>query len=290
LRQHFLIIRNPLAGAADPRRFDATLSALRQAGARLEVVATARHGDARQAAADAVSSGRFDAIIAAGGDGTVHDVVDALVGQPIPLGIIPLGTANVFARELNLPRTPDALANMLIRGTVEEIHVGQVNERPFLFVVGIGFDAEAVHFFAREGNRKLGRAGLFWPVAHALLTDRDRPLRVTTAQGESEAQWVIATRIKHYAGNLLLAPDADLRQPFLHLLRMKGTGWLSRIPQLASFTIGQPHLAPATSIERVDWARIEGDPAVPVQIDGEALGELPLYLRLHPQKLLMILP
>ena len=65
------------------------------------------------AAADAARSGRFDAVVAAGGDGTVHDAAEGLLGQSMPLGIIPTGTGNVFAQELDLPRLPDELAGLL---------------------------------------------------------------------------------------------------------------------------------------------------------------------------------
>jgi diacylglycerol kinase family enzyme len=76
-------------------------------------------------------------------EGTVHDATEGLVGHSMPLGIIPMGTGNVFARELNLPGSPDGLARTLLKGEARATPLGQVNGRPFLFVVGIGFDAEA---------------------------------------------------------------------------------------------------------------------------------------------------
>ena len=97
--------------------------------------------------------------MAAGGDGTVHDVAAGLLGTPIPLGIIPMGTANVFAREVGLPRSPERVASTLMNGKVGTIPVGQINGQPVLFVVGIGFDAEAVRQFETAGTRKLGQAG-----------------------------------------------------------------------------------------------------------------------------------
>jgi diacylglycerol kinase (ATP) len=193
--------------------YRATLSRL--AGANVEIVETASHGEGMKAAAEAALSGRFDAVVAAGGDGTVHDAAEGLVGHSIPLGILPLGTGNVFARELKLPTSPDMIARTLLFGDVRTIPVGQANGRPFLFVVGVGFDAEAVRLFEREGNRTLGRAGYIWPVLRALLSHQDQSLRVTTRREEAKAQWVVVTRIKRYAGGLILVPQADMHQPRL---------------------------------------------------------------------------
>ena len=164
MRARFFIIHNPNAGPVGRRLYHAILTRIRHAGACAEIVETARHGEGMKAVAEAAQSESFDAVVAAGGDGTVHDAAQGLVGRSTPLGIIPMGTGNVFARELNLPSSPDGLARTLLRGDARAIPVGQVNGRPFLFVVGIGFDAEAVRLFEKEGNRTMGRAGYVWPV------------------------------------------------------------------------------------------------------------------------------
>ena len=156
--------------------YRATLSRLTRRGANVEIVETASHGEGIKATAEAALSGRFDAVVAAGGDGTVHDA-EGLVGHSIPLGILPLGTGNVFARELKLPTSPDMIARTLLFGYVRTIPIGQANGRPFLFVVVVGFDAEAIRLFESEGNRTLGRAGYIWPVLRALLSHQDQSLR-----------------------------------------------------------------------------------------------------------------
>ena len=123
-------------------------------------------------------SGRFDAVVAAGGDGTVHDAAEGVVGHSTPLGFIPMGTGNVFAREINIFPTPDEIARTLLNGKARAIPIGQVNGRPFLFVIGVGFDAEAVRLFESEGSREFGRVGFVWPVLRALSSHKDRLLRI----------------------------------------------------------------------------------------------------------------
>lgn len=129
-----------------------------------------------KAAAQAAVSERFDTIVAAGGDGTVHDVAAGLLGTPVPLGIVPMGTANVFAREVGLSRSPERVASTLMNGKVGTIPVGQINGQLVLFVVGIGFDAEAVHQFEAGGTRR--RAG-------GLLTAKQAPEKAASPLGLS---------------------------------------------------------------------------------------------------------
>jgi len=290
LRARFLTIHNPNAGSEAQHLFHATLARLRRAGARVEIVKTTRYGEGRKTVVEAAESGSFDAIVAAGGDGTLHDAAEGLVGHSIPLGIIPMGTGNVFARELKLPRSPDGIANTLLSGKARAVPIGQVNGRPFLFVVGIGFDAAAVRLFEREGSRTLGRAGYLWPVLRALSSHQDRLLRVRTQREDSEAQWVIVTRIRRYAGDLILVPQADLRQECLYVLRIVGSGPLNRIRQLSALALGLLRYDPGVSLEAVNSVRVDGDSAVPVQIDGEALGQLPLEIGIHAERLNFIFP
>ena len=290
MRNQFFIIRNPKAGLAARQFFDATVAALKASGASIEVLETSRYGDGKGAAARAAESGRFDAVLAAGGDGTVNDVADGLVGLPTPLGIIPLGTANVLAREIGLPRSPGELARSLSEGAVREIAIGRANGRPFLFVVGVGFDAAAVRIFEQESTRRLGQAGYAWPILRAVFSHKDRPLRIETAHGITEAHWVLVTRTKHYAGSRVLAPDADLKQPHFHVVYVFGDNPWTRIRQLAALGLNRLSRDPEVRIEVTDRVSIEGDRTTPVQIDGEALGELPLDIRIDPQRLRVIFP
>jgi diacylglycerol kinase (ATP) len=290
MRDRFCVLHNPNAGAAARRHYHRILALLRGRGASLECVETSRHGEGMRAAAQAAVSERFDAIVAAGGDGTIHDVAAGLLGTPIPLGIIPMGTANVFAREIGLPRSPERVANTLIDGNVGIIPVGQINGQPVLFVVGIGFDAEAVRRFETAGTRKLGQAGFIGPIVHALFSKGSRSLQIATDRGKSEAEWVIVTRAQRYAGGFILCRDAGLSQTTFQVLRFVGRGPLVRLRQLAALACGLIRFDPDVRVEAADWVRVEGGANTPVQVDGEMLCALPVEISLHPQRLQLILP
>ncbi|MGI9385769.1 MAG: diacylglycerol/lipid kinase family protein, partial [Methyloligellaceae bacterium] len=127
MRTRFFIIRNPRTGWYGRYLFDKTLETLRSSGAHVESVSTKGRVDRSLLAREAMQSGAFDAIVAAGGDGTIHDVAAGLVGDATPLGVIPTGTGNVFARELEYSFAPFTLARTLQAGPVERIPLGEVN-------------------------------------------------------------------------------------------------------------------------------------------------------------------
>ncbi len=290
MRRRLFILHNPNAGPAARRHYHSTLTLLRDLGACTELVETSRHGEGMRVTAEAAHSGSFDAIVAAGGDGTVHDAAEGLLGGHTPLGIIPTGTANVFAREVGLTLSPERVARTLLDGEVRAIPVGQINGRPFLFVVGIGFDAEAVRYFETSGTRKLGQAGLVGPVMRALMSQSGSLLRVTTDRGRSEAGWVIVTRGQRYAGGLLLSRKADVTQTKFYLVRFGGHGPWVRLRQLSALACGLVRYDPGVTIEAAEWVRVESNTPVPVQVDGEMLGSLPAEITLHPNRLELIFP
>jgi len=295
VRQRFLVICNPRAGWWGRRHYDGALGFLRDAGAHVDVVETGAFSQGRQLAhaaanAAATASGTYDAVIAAGGDGTIHDVASGLVGGNIPLGIIPTGTGNVFARELAIKQSAAALGEMLLWGEVVDMPLGLVAGRPFLFVIGIGFDAKAVHHFEKAPARHLGRAGFVMPVLRALAAHGAGELTVSTAQKVLRAHWVIVTRVKHYAAGLMLAPGAEPLAREFHVICFRGAGAMIRLRQLSALASGLGGHDPGIEIIRTTQALIAGAPSVPVQIDGEVMGRLPLEVSIHPETLPIILP
>ena len=177
-----------------------------------------------------------------------------------------------------------------MNGKIGTIPLGQINGQPVLFVVGIGFDARAVRQFETTGTRQLGQAGFVSPLVHALLSESNRSVQIATDRGKTEAEWVIVTRARRYAGGFLLCKEAGLTQTRFHVLRFRGRGPLVRLRQLAALACGLVRSDPDVSIEGADWVRVEGDAEAPVQVDGEMLGALPVEISLHPKQLHLIVP
>lgn len=290
MRTRFFIIHAPRASRYGRYISDTTLEALRDSGCHVESVSTERHADGTLLSREAIQSGAFDAVVAAGGGRMIRDVATGLVGGAIPLGIIPTGTGNVLAGELGYSFAPFAIARTLQAGSVERIPLGEVNGEPFLSIVGVGFDAEAVRHFAAVNPRFLGRASFVYPVLRALAGRPSRPLVVATESGRHRAHWVIISRVKRYAGDLLLTPKAGLAKPGMYVIRFAGTGRIKRLRHLSALVMGLLPRDPHVSIEAAQCVTITGDPECAVQIDGEFKGALPLEIGLHPERLGVIMP
>ena len=289
MRRRLFIIANPRTGRGKRAMLLETCRFLHEAGAKVEMAITARRGEGAKLAARAVESGLFDAVIAAGGDGTAHDVAQGLIGSEVPLGIVPLGTANVLAREIGMKPAPDALAETLLFGPARTIRPGVANGQPFLFVVGIGFDAAAVRHFEAGGYRRMGLGGLAPPVLRALAEGTDWPLAVEIDGTRQEAHWLIVTRVPRYAANILLCEEASLFSDTLCAVLFRG-GRAARLRQLAAMLAGLVRHEPSISIHRARQLHVTGPAATPVQIDGESAGRLPLLLTIGEENLRLIFP
>jgi len=290
LRKRFFIISNPASGKSGQKIRHDVIGQMRSAGAEIEHVATTSHGEGCSRAREAAKSGKFDAVIAAGGDGTIHDVACGLIGTPCPLGIIPMGTANVFAREVGLGFSPARLAETLLSGSTRSVPVGIVNDEIFLFVIGVGFDAAAVEYFETGNHRGFGIGGFIPPVLQALVSENGTALQVSIDGTSHEAHWVIVTRVQHYAANILLAEEASLHGDKLYAVLFSGASVLARIRQLAAMMTGMLKYDPGISVISCRQLQVKADQPVPVQVDGEAKGKLPLEIGIHPERLNIIFP
>ncbi len=150
------LIANPVAGRQALLKIRNAENCLRQCGADVDLTLTRARGDARAAAADARRNG-FDRVVAAGGDGTLNEVINGLAPSPIPLAFLPLGTVNVFALEAGIPFAVEAACRIALEGDVRPICLGWAGDTRFLLMAGIGFDAEVVYGINLRLKRLAGK-------------------------------------------------------------------------------------------------------------------------------------
>jgi diacylglycerol kinase (ATP) len=291
VRHRILIIFNPAAGRPRSaerrlRRFIAALErqgctvVLRRAGSRL--------GDAERLAREAKAD--FDVIVAAGGDGTVHAVVNGLAGRSMPIGVLPLGTVNVLAREIGLPRRPEELASMIVSGTARPVWPGRLGRRTFLMMASVGFDSETVAGVSPGLKARAGRLAFVWAVLVRLWHHRSRELVVRVDGIEHRATGVIAAKCRFYAGPFVVAPDARLAEPAFELVLFRRAGRLAVLRYAAALFLGRlPRLNDVT-ILRTRAVTVTTDRAIPVQADGEIVGQLPVTIEIADQPLFLIQP
>jgi YegS/Rv2252/BmrU family lipid kinase len=291
VRHRILIIVNPAAGRARSaeRRLRRFVIALERQGCGVVLRrALSRPGDAERLAREAEAD--FDAIVAAGGDGTVHAVVNGLAGRSTPIAVLPFGTVNVLAREVGLPRRPEELASLIVSAPARPIWPGRIAGRAFLMMASAGFDSEVVAGVHPGLKARAGRLAFMWAVLIQLWHYRVRELVVRVDGIEHRAAGLVAAKGRFYAGPFVIAPCARLAEPALELVLFRRAGRLAVLRYAAAlFLGGVPRLNDVT-ILRARAATVTGDRAVPVQADGEIVGQLPVTIEVADQPLLLIQP
>ena len=144
--------------------------------AKLDLVLT--DGPGRATAIAAALDPAVDAVLIVGGDGTVCEVINGLTQHPRPMVILRTGTENLLARELNMPTEPNDVARTLLTGTARPLDLGIMNDRRFVAVTGVGFDAECVMRMARMRKGHITHGDYFWPIWRTLWAHRFPKLRI----------------------------------------------------------------------------------------------------------------
>jgi YegS/Rv2252/BmrU family lipid kinase len=245
------------------------------------------YGQTRQALAAGA-----DLVLACGGDGTVTACADSIAGSQVPLGILPMGTGNLLARNVGLPSAwRDALA-VALTGITQEIDAGAVNGRSFVVMAGLGLDAKMLRDTTEPLKRRLGWAAYVLSVLRHL---RDRPMRVSVAvddgpQIRTRASAVIVGNVGWLRGGLPLMPDARPDDGLLDavLVIARGpVGWLTVAAQVILRRKNAEH------VQRLQFTelRLEADRPQPWELDGEFMGETTqLTVSALPGRLMVRLP
>ncbi|MBM4047752.1 MAG: YegS/Rv2252/BmrU family lipid kinase, partial [Planctomycetes bacterium] len=204
------LIVNPTAGRGRAATAAAEAAEhLRAAGLDVRAHATAGRGDGERLARDA---GDVRAIVAVGGDGTFNEVLNGVGGRDVPLGLIPVGTANVLARELGLPLDVRRACAVIAAGHSRTVDVGFCNDRRFILMAGMGFDAAVVQELTRSRKGNIRLLSYASPILRALATYDAPPLRVE-ADGHllaTDARLVILSNARTYALGLQISPQARM--------------------------------------------------------------------------------
>ena len=290
LRRFIHIILNPTAGRRKRGLLDDVVARMRAAGADVTVELTQSAGHATELARAAARAGRADVVVAAGGDGTINEVARGLLGQGVPLGIVPLGTANVLAIEIGLPQRAEDIVSMLLCGPAELIGTGLVEGEIFLLMAGIGFDGEIVRGIDPKLKRLWGKGAFIWSGFKTWMSGPGRDISLVVDGREKHAAWAIVTNARHYAGPFVLARKAKITEPGLTLFLFKRKSRLAFAIYLAALglglveRLGMVEVVPARAIE---FRAPEG---LAVEIDGDDRGVLPQRIERGTQFLRMVVP
>ena len=291
-RRRFLIIHNIQAGTLRRRLFLGVVGELERSGCVVTTQIAADAGDMesdRQLVAQAAAGGDYDAVVAAGGDGTIRSVAMGLFGSDVPLGVIPVGTGNVMAAELGLSRRPAEIAGCLMRGPAREIRVATANGQPFLLMAGTGFDGNIIADFDRRLKRVLGRAAYMWPTLRAVCRRLPR-LRVDVDGTRHEAAWAIVTNAARYGSTFLLSGGSSIFDTGLTTVLFQPRSRLDFLQQLIRFGAGTLAEAPRVAFLPSKRTHIEAEHPANVQVDGESFGTTPLTVEADARTVRLLVP
>jgi len=263
------VIYNPKARSQKGGRMLRFL--MSQAG-RFALFATNHAGEAQELAARFAAKGE-PVVIAAGGDGTLNEVVRGLAGTDTVLGVLPAGTMNVFAREMGIPYDSLERALQVIdQGFMHDVDLFAANGSPFVQMAGIGFDAMVIEETTWESKKMLG------PLAYLLaavkvLGEKPPKLEVICADGRrEEGVAVLAGNGSLYGGQFKFFPSANNHDSKLDVLVYKEAGYRLVLDSLRGLAFGGIDLVASTSYFQAEEFIVKADREVPVEVDGELLG------------------
>lgn len=297
-RRRLLVIYNPTAGAGQlgrrkRARLEAYLDLLEDSGCAVEFRPTTRRGDAEAFAAEAVAE-KYDAVVAAGGDGTIGEVANGLPANSAPLGIFPLGTANVLAMEIGLPLDPPAVMRAVLHGPQTMIWPGFVNDRLFTIMAGVGFDAHVVRDLPAQMKRWLGKGAYVVESLRQLAVYNVPRYRVSIDGVDYDCASAVVAKGHFYGGKFVCAPNARLDDPSFEICLFRMGGRIGASRATVALALGLLHRLPEIELVRgreVSITGIDGSGnGEPVQADGDIVATLPAHVRIGSRAIPLILP
>jgi YegS/Rv2252/BmrU family lipid kinase len=292
------VIFNPAARGEKARRFRRQLDAI---GAQCALKATTAPGDARRLATGAVADG-FDLIVAAGGDGTVNEVLNGIGDAPdgfarTRLGVLPLGTVNVFARELKIPLRIEHAWEMVQRGRETKIDLPRVEfsangvqqKRYFAQLAGAGLDARAIELVDLSHKKKIGP--LAYVIAGLKSLREKKPTIKVAADGQNFAgELVLIGNGKFYGGPFAIFPPADLRDGILDVCIFHRVAFPTLFRCAPDFFVRQKLPEKVVRRFRAEKFELSCESTAAFELDGEWVGNLPATFSVERGKLRVIVP
>ncbi len=285
------LIVNPIAGRGKgPHHAETLGKALERRGVQVETAITQTAGDGERFAAQP----DIDGVVAMGGDGTVNEVINGLAREHTWMTIMPLGTANAVARELEIPREPEAMADLIAERRIRAIDTGIHNGKRFLLGAGAGYDAAVVGYVHRRRRGRLSLAHYALPAVRLALTYPFPPIKVTVdgLTLSEKAEYVIVGNSRYTGGIFPLTPEARLADGKLDVCVLRDLGFYA-LARLA-LTSHRPGFVVRPEVLYTKGTDIVLEAAaadqIPLHVDGDPCGALPAHFTVEPGSLRIIAP
>lgn len=279
---------NPAARGARTQRLRTQVEKLARG---TTLCATTDAGEAEFLARNAVAEG-YERIVAAGGDGTINEIVNGIAGHSnIALGVLPLGTMNVFATELGLPVNDLASCWKIIQGNkTHRVDLPRANRKHFVQLAGVGLDAQAVKETSRAFKRNFGP--LSYLISAVQIASRTPPiLRIESEDAATgEGSFVLVGNGRLYGGRFPFFKQAVMDDGLLDVIVFKRLNYVDIIRYLQDVVFTPQISSPEVEYFQTKRLRVSSDEIVPVEIDGELVGNCPVEFKIRAGGLRVLTP
>ena len=295
-----LVLRNPRSGSGHgPEKVQALLEELARQGLKPSV-----HSDQREFCRElsaGMAGNRLRAVVAAGGDGTAEFVVNQIPPH-LPMAVFPLGTENLLAKYLGWTTDARRVAESIRLGRFQQLDAASADmpdgtQRLFLLMLGCGFDAEVVERLHAGRTGPISRWSYVKPILDSMRTYRYPKLAVTCYDAEGgtlaepeDARWAFVFNFPFYALGLGICDDADPRDGTLDIITFPGRSVWQGLVQVMAVLMGRHRGLRGVEVIRAARIRIEAEHSVPIQLDGDPAGQLPVEIRVLPRRWTAVVP
>jgi YegS/Rv2252/BmrU family lipid kinase len=282
-----LVILNPAARGDRANRWRTRIESIARGSV---LCATSRSGEAETMARHAAQEG-FEKIVAAGGDGTINEVVNGIAGSNAALGLLPMGTVNVFAMELGLPSNDLGRCWDIIQsGHTRLVDLPSANEKHFVQLAGVGLDAQVVKETSLAFKRNFGP--LSYLISAAQIAARKPPRLFIESENASidEGSFVLVGNGRLYGGPFPFFKHAVIDDGLFDVVVFKRLGYLEIIKYLQDVVFSSDIRVPEIEYFQTRHLRVTSDQDVPVELDGELVGNCPVEFRVQEKALRVLAP
>jgi YegS/Rv2252/BmrU family lipid kinase len=282
-----IVILNPAARSDKALRFAERICRLApKAVLRL----TSEPGDACRLAREAVDEG-YETIVAAGGDGTINGVVNGVAGSTARMGILPLGTVNVLAKEVGIPEGNLAAAwEIIVKGETLALDLPLANDQYFIQLAGVGLDAEVVRRTSHESKKNFGPLSYILTLVQLAAARPPKVVLETEGWPPREGCFALIGNGRLYGGPFPIFKRASLYDGLLDVVLFKNQSHWDVIRYFQAIAFGTHSELPDVEYFQTSTLRVSGNGDVPVELDGELAGSLPCEFRISPSKLNVLAP
>ena len=293
MRSLIIIIANPASRTFSLQKVRQAANFLNLKGFQTKLLFTDHQDHACELAREALAE-EPHVIVAAGGDGTINEVINGMAGSTIPLGILPLGTTNVLAKEASIPASVPEALEKLVSGTPTAVSLGKINaplhetwrSRYFCLMAGIGFDAKAVSDVKRSIKKLSGEGAYILSGMRNLITYRPEKLFFTVDGTVHAGYAAIIGKASRYGGDFKVTPDVHISDPFFCLCILTGNSRIDLL-RFAMGVIRGTHLSnPQIRYLRATEISVQG--SAHVQLDGDYFGMTPAAFTIEKNALRLI--